>query len=95
MQIKAARAILDKDPGKASETLGLAQELTKEALTDVRDSVSTLRLAAGEEEPLSVKIDKLVKYSQVTGMVVTFVPSGTPREYRIKLFLSKWPWPPP
>ena len=79
MQIKAARAILDKDPGKASETLGLAQELTKEALTDVRDSVSTLRLAAGEEEPLSVKIDKLVKYSQVTGMEVTFVTSGTPR----------------
>jgi signal transduction histidine kinase len=79
MQIKAARAILDKDPGKASETLGLAQELTKEALTDVRDSVSTLRLAAGEEEPLSVKIDKLVKYSQVTGMEVTFVTSGMPR----------------
>jgi len=79
MQIKAARAILEKDPAKASETLGLAQELTKEALADVRDSVSTLRASAGEEEPLWDKIDKLVKYSRASGIEITFTSSGTPR----------------
>jgi signal transduction histidine kinase len=48
-------------------------------LADVRDSVSTLRASAGEEEPLTAKIDKLIRYSQVDGIEITFTSTGTPR----------------
>jgi signal transduction histidine kinase len=43
MQIKATLAILNKDPNKAAYLLENAQQLTSDALDDIRNSVASLR----------------------------------------------------
>lgn len=58
MQLQAAQAIMNKDPQKAQAGLTIAQELTKNALTEVRQSVSTLRLSMASNKYLSELIQQ-------------------------------------
>jgi signal transduction histidine kinase len=80
MQIRAAQAVLDKDPQRASETLQKAQSLTQQALTDVRGSVSALRADPAESLPLSEMIAETAKSCEVSGIITEFKTLGTPRE---------------
>ncbi len=56
MQIRAANAILEKNPMKAQGFLSNAERITHDALVDVRQSVSALREHANDERPLQEKI---------------------------------------
>ena len=56
MQIRAANAILEKNPVKAQGFLINAERITHDALVDVRQSVSALREHANDDRPLPEKI---------------------------------------
>ena len=68
MQIQAARAVLSKDPQHALETLDSAQNLTQEALLDVRRSVATLRATPEDSLPLPERIGKMLKSCDSLGI---------------------------
>ena len=61
MQIQAARAVMPNDPPRALETLVKAQNLTQEALADVRRSVAALRVSPGETRPLEENVQELLE----------------------------------
>jgi signal transduction histidine kinase len=78
MQVKAARAVLPTDPGKADAVLAKAQEQAETALADVRRSVRALR------EPRSVPalpeaLKALTEETSATGVPATLTVSGVER----------------
>jgi signal transduction histidine kinase len=84
MQIQAARAILTANPDKAKDTLDTAQNLTQEALVDVRRSVAALRAAPEDSLPLPDRITKMLKSCDTVGItsdlkVIGIVRTLTPQ----------------
>lgn len=67
MQIKAAQAIMHKNPNEAAELLKTAETLSTDALKDVRNSVSALRDTSKLEEPLLSRIKRLLRPFENTG----------------------------
>ncbi|MFJ9787784.1 sensor histidine kinase [Amycolatopsis sp. NPDC101161] len=85
MQVKAARAVLPTDPGKADEVLAKAQEQAENALSEVRRSVKALR------EPRSTPLpDALRALVSEAGVPAELTVSGAerplPDEQREALF---------
>lgn len=68
MQIQAARAVMQIDPQKASDTLAKAQNLSQEALVDVRQSVAALRDSRGRQEPLPDEVRWLLQVCEGAGI---------------------------
>ena len=64
MQIKAALAILEKEPKQSAHLMENALQLTTEALLDVRNSVSSLREDNIGDLSLSERITKLIESSE-------------------------------
>ena len=62
MQIKAARATFKKSPQRSEEILVTAQNLTQEALEDVRASVASLRALPEDSLPLPVRVEKIIDW---------------------------------
>ena len=79
MQLQAARAVLDVDRDRAANSLGKAQTLTQEALTDVRRSVAALRSSPVESRPLPEALSVLVGESRAAGISTELSVSGAPR----------------
>jgi signal transduction histidine kinase len=79
MQLQAIRAVLTTHPKRALETLESAQNLTQEALQEIRTSVSSLRIIPGQGLPLQERISTLVNNSQESGIVIAYQVMGTPR----------------
>lgn len=79
MQIRAAQAIQDKDPQRATQALAKAQMLTQQALMDVRSSVSALRADPAESLPLAEMIAETARSCEVSGVTAEFKMLGTPR----------------
>jgi signal transduction histidine kinase len=79
MQIQAARAILTANPDKARDTLDTAQNLTQEALVDVRRSVAALRAAPEDNLPLPERITKMLKSCDTVGITSNFKVIGKVR----------------
>ena len=79
MQIKAALAIIQKDPPQALHLLETAQQLTTEALVDVRNSVSSLREDNIGALSLPERIAKLIDSSQSEGRKIYFEVLGSNR----------------
>ena len=79
MQIQAARAIMSSNPERANETLTKAQNLTQEALADVRRSVASLRVSPAETLPLDESISELIESSKNTGISYELKKSGKTR----------------
>ncbi|MCD4752234.1 MAG: sensor histidine kinase [Anaerolineaceae bacterium] len=79
MQVQAARAMLNIDPVKAADLLEKAQSLSQEALTDVRNSVSTLRSPLLENISLPVALEQLIEQSQFNEIQVKFNVLGEAR----------------
>jgi signal transduction histidine kinase len=79
MQIKAAQAIMKKNPKQADSLLEKAEQLTSEALIDVRNSVESLR--EGKKSPLSLeeRINWLLETSRVKNCEYLFHVKGEPR----------------
>jgi len=67
MQIKAAQAIMQKNPKEAAELLKTAETLSTDALKDVRLSVSALRDVSRNEEPFTARVKRLLRPFENTG----------------------------
>jgi len=80
MQIQAALAIMPRDPDTAVTMLEKAQNLSQEALQEVRKSVSTLRSSVEDDTPLQNRIEKLLQDGEGSGIQVVFNVQGKPRE---------------
>lgn len=78
MQIQAAQAVMPQDPAKAAEMMEKAQNLSQEALHEVRRSVSSLR--SEEELPVPARIEKLLKDGETPNLQTAFKMIGKSRE---------------
>lgn len=79
MQIKAALAIIQKEPAQAMQMLEKAQQLSTEALIDVRNSVSSLREDNIGALSLADRITKLIETSDSPNRKISLQIEGTPR----------------
>jgi len=80
MQIQAASAVMEQDPSTARSMLEKAQNLSQEALQEVRRSVNTLRSSVEESLPLKNRIDRLLQDGSDPGLKATFTIAGSYRE---------------
>nr|WP_222131607.1 sensor histidine kinase [Pseudonocardia sp. C8] len=78
MQVKAARAVLAGDPGKADAVLAKAQQQSEDALAEVRRSVHALREPRATP-PLPEALHALAEENSATGIPTTLTVTGTAR----------------
>jgi signal transduction histidine kinase len=79
VQIKAAQAVMDKDPARARLALDRAAQLTQDGLGAVRQSVATLRESPVGAVPLPEAVAALAAETQAAGIVAELVIDGQPR----------------
>lgn len=79
VQIGAARTVLEQDRERALEHLSKAQSLTQEGLTDVRQSVATLRASPTESRPLPEALALLIAQWNAAGLNAKLQILGRPR----------------
>ncbi len=79
MEIQAARAVMANDPQRSKAMLEKAQGLTQDALTDVRNSVSTLRATPDENLPLPEMVKKLLENCASMNLETELKVVGDPR----------------
>ncbi|MCO1659401.1 sensor histidine kinase [Pseudonocardia humida] len=78
MQVKAARAVLSADPGRADEVLAKAQEQAETALAEVRRSVAALR-EPRHVPPLPAALTALAEETSAAGIPTGVTISGEER----------------
>ena len=79
VQIKAAQAVMDRDPARAQLALDRAAQLTQDGLAAVRQSVAALRESPLGNAPLTDAVAALVAETQAAGIVVELAVAGAPR----------------
>lgn len=79
MQIKAALAIMQNNPEQATHLLETAQQLSSDALSDVRNSVSSLREDNLNDISLVERINHLLEASKSQDREIVFTVNGSPR----------------
>lgn len=79
MQIQAARAVSKVDPRRTQEAMETAQNLTQEALKDVRQSVSALRDMPGDTFALQDELEKMLHGCEGAGLTPEMKVLGNPR----------------
>ncbi|NLG96633.1 MAG: sensor histidine kinase [Chloroflexi bacterium] len=79
MQIQASRAVMKTDAEKANEMLSRAQNMTQEALKDVRRSVAQLRDMPADSFSLQEEIEKMLKGCDGAGITSQLKVIGSPR----------------
>jgi signal transduction histidine kinase len=80
MQIQASRAILPTEPKRVDLMLEKAQNLSQEALRDVRQSVASLRNEDGEALLLEEKIARLLQSAELNNTQTDFSTLGKVRK---------------
>jgi signal transduction histidine kinase len=88
MQIQAALAVMGKDNRKAKDALSTAQNMTHDALDDVRQSVAALRASPDEDLPLNERIINLTSNLPSSGITPTFEVIGEPRALSPQITLT-------
>jgi signal transduction histidine kinase len=88
VQIEAAKAVMDSDPGRALDAISKAQELAQKGLTRVRESVAALRESPVSSRPLGEAIASLVQDAQSSGIVTEFKVVGEPQALENKVALA-------
>ena len=78
MQVKAARAVLHKDPARADAVLAKAQQQAEEALAEVRRSVGSLR-EQRPAVPLPEALRALAEEASAAGVPTSLDISGSAR----------------
>src|SRR5262245_19346528 len=78
MQVKAARAVLGKDPAQADAVLAKAQEQAEQALAEVRRSVAALR-DPRPAVPLQEALRALAAETSAAGVPTSLDISGSAR----------------
>jgi len=76
MQIQAVRAVSDNDKNRADSILAKAQNLTQEALADVRQSVAALRSPIDGHELLTEMIGGLLEGARNAGIEPELIITG-------------------
>jgi signal transduction histidine kinase len=79
MQIQAARAVMEANPKRSMDAMNTAQNLTQEALEEVRRSVASLRDVPGETLPLPERIEKMINNYETTELEPEMTILGSPR----------------
>ena len=79
VQIKAAQAVMGKDPARAQVALDRAAQLTQDGLAAVRQSVAALRESPVGAIPLPEAVAALAAETQAAGIVVEVAIQGDPR----------------
>jgi signal transduction histidine kinase len=79
VQLEAARHVIDDDSDRALEAINTAQRLTKEGLTEIRRSVTSLRDSPVTGRPLPEAIATLADETRRAGIVTEFVVKGDRR----------------
>lgn len=80
MQIKAAKAVIDQDRPRAIDALQKAQNLAEGAMSDIRNSVATLRGEPSLSQPLPDAIEALLLECRGEGLVADLITEG---DYRV------------
>lgn len=91
VQIEAARVLMESNSERALDALDKAQNLTKEGLTQVRQSVAALRESPVSNQSLAEAIKLLVRDTQDTGLVTEFKVEGDsiPLDHKVSLALYR------
>jgi signal transduction histidine kinase len=91
VQIEAAKAVMESDPGRALDAINKAQELAQKGLNGVRQSVAALRDSPVSNQPLEEAIASLIQEAQSGGIVTEFKVTGEPQvlEHKIALALYR------
>ena len=79
VQLEAARVTLNSEPVRTMDALGKAQDLTRKALSSVRESVAALRVSPVENRSLENAIAGLVDESRSYGIPIHFSVIGESR----------------
>ncbi len=79
VQIKAAQAVMARDPARAQLALDRAAQLTQDGLAAVRQSVAALRESPLGARPLAEAVAALAAETQAAGIVVELDIAGEPR----------------
>jgi len=79
VQIKAAQAVMDKDPERARGALDHAARLTQDGLIAVRQSVAALRESPLAGVALPEALAALLAETQAAGIVTQLTVTGAPR----------------
>jgi signal transduction histidine kinase len=85
MQIKASQAVMEKNPEKAKEMLGSAQQITRDALEEVRDSIFAIRTSSESPVTLEDQLKKLIAHSEPSGICSKFKLVGRTHELSPKI----------
>lgn len=85
MQIKASRAVMEKNAEKAKEMLDSAQKITRDALEEVRDSIFAIRTSSENPIRLEDQLKQLIAHSEPSGIRVKFRVIGRARELSPKI----------
>jgi signal transduction histidine kinase len=88
MQIEAALAVMETDSEQAKHSLHRAQQLTKEGLTEIRNSVAQLRTTPTSIRPLHEAIAKLVEEHSGSGLQVDYHLEGQIRPCSAQIELT-------
>ena len=88
VHLEAAERHLERDPGRARQSLTRAVRLTHEGLDDVRRSVAALRVTAVESAPLPAVLRGLAEELSASGITTRFELSGSPRPLSLPVELA-------
>lgn len=88
VQLEASKLLIDKNPEKAREAVGKAQQMTQEGLQSVRQSIHALRVSAVENRPISEALADLCTNHQASGVVTDYKIIGEPRTLNEKVKLT-------
>jgi signal transduction histidine kinase len=78
IQIKAAQAFIEQDPAQTRTALENAQNLSQEALADVRRSISELRADPSTISPLPDRLQSLLDETRSSGIQAELTVEGAP-----------------
>jgi len=88
VQIEAAKVVMGSEPKRALDALNKAQELARKGLTQVRESVASLRESPVSNRALGKVVEHLVQETQSTGIVTGFKVVGEPQTLENKVALA-------
>lgn len=91
MQAQAAQAVLSIDPHQANDALTHIQELARDGLQEVRQSISAVRARPMENRSLHEAIESLQTDAQSRGLAIDFQITGrpTPRAAEVEMTIYR------
>ncbi len=88
VQLEAGKMLIERNPDKAREAVGKAQQMTQEGLQSIRQSIQALRVNAVENRPISEALADLCNNHEAGGVPTTYKVIGEERELNEKIKLT-------